>query len=129
MKTWHQLLLSQDRGCSASLTGRMDATLLSVRHSPSSLHQLLHFNYFNHLVHSTVSSLFHLKYFMFHALWTCIQRPILLLPLCKHQFHIHGFPCNSRHTSLTPGAFVMIYHKIDFIFLQSYITTGCQVFL
>lgn len=52
----------------------MNAALLSLRAFISVfISQLLCFNYFNHLVHSSVASLFNLEYILTCMLWNCFH--------------------------------------------------------
>lgn len=70
LEVWHYSLISQDKACYASR--RANATLLSLRAFISVfISQLLSFNYFNHLVHSGVASLFNLEYILTYVLRSC----------------------------------------------------------
>ena len=109
----------------------MDATLLSVRHSPSSLH----LNCSTLIILITWCILLFQVYFIWSILCLMLcglasASYLTFASLLAPILHIHGFPTNNRHNSwLLKLLSWFIIKQIFCIFLQSYITIGCQVFL
>ena len=122
MKTWHQAaslsgqrllcILDWENGCYAAFSEAFTFIFTS---------QLLHFNYFNHLVYSTVSSLIHLKYIMSHVLWTCLNVLSYSCLFASINFSYTWLSYQQQTHFMTPRAFVMICHKIDSLHISSII--------
>lgn len=122
MKTWQEApslsgqkllcILDWENGCYAAFSEAFTFIFTS---------QLLRFNYFNHLVHSTVSSLFHLKYIRSHALWTCFSILSYFCLFASINFSYTWLSYQQQAHFMTPEAFVMIYHKTDFLYIASII--------
>lgn len=126
LEVWHYVLISEDKGCYASFTRRMNATLLSLRAFISVfISQLLSFNYFNHLVHSSVASLFNLEYILTCMLQNCFH---FFLPC---QFTTSKFIPSHMWRSCTPehatSAAAVIFSLIFKLFSIFFYPLNCSL--